>query len=366
MVTAQIVLQGASDGYDKKYTYAVSRELLSAAIPGCRVTVPFGKGNIKKQGLILSLAETQSNDKLKFICEVIDKEPILSDEMIKMCEWMKENVFCTYFEAVNAMIPAGLTFSFSDYYSSNEEFSSVLLNEEEKRLFDFISAQKEADIKKIRKNFGNCDDILLSLTEKEAIFKNKEPVRKMGDPLRKYIRLKDENEPCLKLTSRQEEILEVLKTVNEVSLKEIQYFTGVSISVLKNLEKKGVVEIFEKEEPPFKKVTFSKPTRTQINLTDEQNAAYSGLSALMDDGKPHTSLLYGVTGSGKTSVFLKLADKAIDQKKSVIIMVPEIALTPQIINIFCSRYGDRVAVFHSAMSVGKGLKNISGLKEEKL
>lgn len=362
MVTAQIILQGASDSYDRKYTYAVSSELLSSARPGCRVTVPFSNGNIKKQGLILSLGEAEENEKLKFICDVIDKEPILSDEMLKMCEWMKENVFCTYFDAVSAMIPVGLTYSFSDYYTLNEEFSSVLLNEDEKRLFDFISEQKEADIKKIKKYFGDCECLLSNLTEKEAVFKNREPVRKMGDPLRKYLRIKADFDFGAKLTVRQEEIVDILKNLNEVSLKEIKYFTGVSDSVIKTLEKKEIIEVFEKEESDFKPSSNPKPIRTEIDLTEEQNTAYLGLEALMNDGKPHTSLLYGVTGSGKTSVFLKLADNAVDQNKSVIIMVPEIALTPQIINIFCSRYGNKVAVFHSAMSVGKRLEEYKRVK----
>ena len=128
MVTAQIVLHGASAAYDKKYTYAVSEELLSKAKAGCRVTVPFGRSNIKKQGMILNIS--QSDDKkLKFISEIIDEKPVLNDESLKMCEWMKEHTFCTYFDAIHALLPTGLTYKFVDYYTANGEFCTGLLSE---------------------------------------------------------------------------------------------------------------------------------------------------------------------------------------------------------------------------------------------
>lgn len=361
MVTAQIVLHGASVAYDKKYTYAVSEELLSKAKAGCRVTVPFGRSNIKKQGMILNISRSDDK-KLKFISEVIDEKPVLNDESLKMCEWMKEHTFCTYFDAIHAILPTGLTYKFVDYYTANGEFCTGLLSESERQVYDFILSNGHADIKRLKKAYPDAEKTAESLVLKEALFKNSEPKRKMGDPMRKYVRLNADFDNSSPLTQRQKEIIEVLETVGSASLKEIQYFTGVSASVIAALEKKGAVTVFEKEEPRYSFKENKNGDRSPIKLTDEQNKAFSGLEGLLNDNKPHTALLYGVTGSGKTQVFLKLADSALKAEKSVIIMVPEIALTPQIINIFSSRYGSKTAVFHSAMSLGRRMEEYNRIK----
>ena len=156
-----------------------------------------------------------------------------------------------------------------------------------------------------------------------------------------------------KLTPRQEEIVSVIADLGELSVKELAYFTGVSDSVIKNLAKKGVIELFEKEvyRTPVKSLT--KTDEKPIILTDEQNAAFTKLSELYSSEKGEVALLYGVTGSGKTSVFLKLVDMAVAEDKGAIIMVPEISLTPQTIEIFGKRYGSKIAIFHSAMSLGQ-------------
>ena len=93
----QIVLDGAVGSYDKRYTYSLPENLKNTALPGCRVTVPFGRGNVKKQGMIMSVSEVDSAEGIKDVYSVVDSTPVLSDEMLKMCEWMHGNIFCTYF-----------------------------------------------------------------------------------------------------------------------------------------------------------------------------------------------------------------------------------------------------------------------------
>ena len=126
-LVAEIVIDGAAGSFDKCYTYAIPDTLLKTAQPGCRVTIPFGKGNIKKQGMILSVFESETNEKTKEICSVTDKEPILNDEMITMCKWLKSHVFCTYFDAIHTMLPAGLNYRFNDFYLANDEFCSLII-----------------------------------------------------------------------------------------------------------------------------------------------------------------------------------------------------------------------------------------------
>lgn len=365
-LVAEIVIDGAAGSFDKRYTYAVPDYLREKAQAGCRVTVPFGKGNIKKQGMILSVSQGEITPKTKEILSVTDNEPILNDEMLKMCKWLKSNIFCTYFDAIHTMLPAGLNYRLTDYYSVNSEFCSTsLLNDDEKGVFEFLVESGEQPLKKLEQLFDNASDILNSLSEKQAVIKNQVPTRRMQDITRRWVRINTENSILPKLTERQQEIYDIVDAAGSVSVKELQYFTGVSASVINTLEKKRVLISFEKQEFRLPYVSGDKINRKEIKLTGEQQAAFDGLSALSQSVNGETALLYGVTGSGKTKVFLKLVDEVSARGEGVIIMVPEIALTPQMIKIFSERYGSKIAVFHSAMSLGQRMDEWGRIKQGK-
>ena len=365
-IIAEIVIDGAAVMFDRRYSYAVPENLTAAARAGCRVTVPFGRGDIKKQGLILSVRTEESDAAFKEIYSVTDSEPILSDEMIALVSWMKEQTFCTHFDAIHAMLPAGLNYKLTDYYSINTEFASpALLSESEREIFDHINTAGECARDKIEKLFDGADELLYSLEDKQAICRSCTPVRRMGDMTRRWVRISDGADAGAKLTPRQREILELVEMSGAVSVKDLQYFTGVSVSVIDALVKKGIIESFEKEEfrTPYRLKTVSH--RKEIVLSEEQNAAYEGILQKCHSGESSVNLLYGVTGSGKTQVFLKLCDDIIDSGRGVIVMVPEIALTPQMIEIFSSRYGNRTAVLHSAMSQGQRMDEYKRIKQGK-
>ena len=362
---AEIVIDGAVGSFDKRYSYIVPDALRDVAKAGCRVTVPFGMGNSKKQGMILSVSVGEVSPKTKEILSVTDKEPILNSEMIMMCEWLKNNVFCTYFDAIHTMLPAGLNYRLTDYYSANSEFcSTTLLNESEKQIYDYLKSNGELPLKKIESSFDSADDILQSLCEKQAVIKNQISVRRMQDITRRYVALNDDISG-IKLTARQREIADIVETAGTVSVKELQYFSGVSLSVINTLEKKGVLKSFEKQEFRLPYANNTRLNCEDIVLTDEQQTAFNGLNSLVNSGQGNTALLYGVTGSGKTKVFLKLVDVISQKGEGVIIMVPEIALTPQMIKIFSERYGDKIAVFHSAMSLGQRMDEYNRIKQGK-
>ncbi len=365
-LVAEVVIDGAAGSFDKRYSYAVPEKLRQKATTGCRVTVPFGKGNIKKQGMILNVLEGEVTSKTKEIYSVTDNEPILNDEMVKMCEWLKSQVFCTYFDAIHTMLPAGLNYRFCDYYSANDEFCSVsLLSDDEKCVFEFLTQSGEQPLKKIEQLFDNANEIIETLCDKQAVIKNQVPMRRVQDMTRRWVRINDENIGDLKLTARQQEICDIVNASGCVSVKELQYFTGVSASVINALEKKGVLKSFEKQEFRLPYASESKTNRERIILTNEQQTAFDGLSALSNSQKGETALLYGVTGSGKTKVFLSLVDEVSARGEGVIIMVPEIALTPQMIKIFSERYGSKIAVFHSAMSLGQRMDEYNRIKQGK-
>lgn len=351
----QIAIDGAAGSFDKLYSYTVPAAVECAALPGCRVTVPFGRGDTKRQGIIISETVGEPDKRMKDIYDVNDDAPILNAEMLKLCVWMKEHTFCTYFDAVRTMLPAGLGYRLAEYFSADPEFAAAtLLEGEERELFDYLSQNGETAREKLEKIFDNCDALLYSLEEKQAITRDSNAVRRMGDMTQLWVRFTGGDDPSFAgLTPRQREIAELVSSLQSISVKELQYFTGVTRSVIDALVKKGVLELFEKEvfRTPYR--TVHAPLRNEILLTEEQNTAFSGLCSQLKSGKPSAALLYGVTGSGKTQVFLRLVDEAVDMGRGVIVMVPEIALTPQMIGIFTGRYGDKIAVFHSAMSLGQ-------------
>ena len=178
-------------------------------------------------------------------------------------------------------------------------------------------------------------------------------IGKVSDASAKVATLLTVNENDLpKLTQKQKSVVDLLFDVNTASVSEICEFCSVGVSVIKNLEKYGIISIYDKEvlRNPYKDVQITE--NKDIELSPQQMKAYTTYSNMLD-GEGGTGLLFGVTGSGKTQVYLKLIDKALENQKDVIVLVPEISLTPQALSIFHKRYGDKVAVFHSGLSLGE-------------
>lgn len=354
--TAKVAIDGALGSFDKLYSYKIPESLLSTLVAGCRVTVPFGQGNRTRQGMVFSVETGEDSGRMKSVLSQTDAQPILNEEQLKLCAWLKEHTFCNFFDAVHTLLPAGLEYRLNDFYEVNPEFSAEsVLSGEEKELYEFLKTSGQTERKKIEKDFENADELLNALTEKEALLRDSVPVRRMNDMTRRCVRLAcSETELAeQKLTARQREIADLVCQMGSVSIRELQYFTGVTLSVIKALLEKGVLCDFA-EEVFRTPVRQTEPTKkVEITLSESQERVYQGLKRQMAKKDGSTALLYGVTGSGKTQVFLRLVDDAVAEGRGVIVMVPEIALTPQMIRIFSSRYGKNIAIFHSAMSLGQ-------------
>ncbi|MBO5853073.1 MAG: primosomal protein N' [Clostridia bacterium] len=352
MLIAEIIIEQTAFSFDKPYSYAVPEDIKNTLKAGCRVVVPFGKGNTHRQGMVLKINEVQDDMPYKYIQRIIDDTPVIDGEMLKLCKWMHEHCFCTYFDAVKAVLPIGVSFKVSEIFVKGD----TPFDEKYSYLEEYFSKCESATRDTLLEAFDDLNDQkLLHLVKAGCLLRDSLSNRKMGDKSLKSARLKmsDAEIDKLKLTPRQLEIVSLIRDMGELWVKEITYFTGASDSVIKTLNKKGVIDLFEREvyRSPVQNIT--KTDNTEITLTAEQSKAFDELSKLYDSDKGEVGLLYGVTGSGKTSVFLKLVDKAVSENKGVIIMVPEIALTPQTIEIFGRRYGNKIAVFHSAMSLGQ-------------
>lgn len=362
---ALVAVEGLVYHFDAPYSYRIPFELEPSALPGCRVMVPFGNGNRKKQGLILSvkpLFEADNSMKLKSIASVIDEKPLFTEEMLQLVTWLKENTFCTLFEAAKAMLPAGIGLNYVVSFMANKlsESEELSLKNDESRVYAYLKEKcKFIPSDKIYNDLGIAPDtkLLEKMVRCNILITNVDTKRKTGDLTVKNVRLaisEEEAENVLKtLTVKQKSVLSLLIDIGGASVKEVCYFTGVTQAVISSLHKKGLVELFDSEIYRKPRYEVSDKKSQSPKLTPVQTEAYNKLLSQYKSNKGAAYLLYGVTGSGKTQVFLKLIEDVVNDGKGVIVMVPEIALTPQTLGIFYSHFGDRVAVFHSALSAGE-------------
>lgn len=365
LILAKVCVENTTYAFDKAFDYLVPLSLQDTAKEGCRVLVPFGRSNSKRQGMILSLETMKSSDvsgKIKSILAVLDEAPLLNQEMRAMVSWLKERYFCTLFEAVHLLLPTGINLKIKISYGLQQDWDTLDLSDfspVEQQIVQYLHTRK----KPVRQE-QLCTDLglekdckeLEKLCQSGVIFKTSDAVRNIGDATTKMVRLvpTQDGEPQKKLTPRQQEVYQVLRAVGEASLKEVCYFTGVTAAVVNTMVKHGVAEYYDQAiyRNPYQTIR-EEQEQEAVTLSPEQQTAYETLLEQYRSEKPAVSLLYGVTGSGKTLVFLKLIDAVIKQDKGVIVMVPEISLTPQTIGRFHKRYGRSVAVFHSGLSLAE-------------
>ena len=363
-IIAKVAVENTVYSFDKEFSYKVPENLKSSCKAGVRVLIPFGRGNRKRQGIILSFCSGDSEN-LKSIISVLDDEPVLSEEMIKTAIFMKEHYFCTLYDAVKTMLPAGINYKVTTVYGAKELTDEQYLNEEEQRIYNYLlSKRKPVKSDVILEAFGYTDTSLLDkMVTAGYLYKSDEAFRKVSDAVMKMTAITpDVDINSVRLTEKQKKILDLIAMTGGTSVKEVCYFTGVSTSVIDTLHKKGLIYFYDEE--VFRIDNRKADSETpEIALSDEQETACNSLYDEYQDTKPHISLLYGVTGSGKTSVFIKLIEKVIEDKKGIIVMVPEISLTPQFVSLFSKRFGDKIAVFHSALSLGERLDEYKRVKK---
>ncbi len=350
--------------FDKTFSYVVPESLTDVIKVGCRVRVPFGGGNKGRQGIVASFSKG-NGEGLKEVSALLDTDPVLSKELLEMAEFMQKHYFCTYYDAVKAMLPAGLNYKITTVYEAVADVDTSFLDAEEQNIYSYVSkAKKPVKREKLLDVFGYEDiEPFEELVRKGVLLKSDDAFRKMGDASVKMLRLCDDTDlNSCSLTPKQESVAELLLSIGSASVKEICYYTGVTVAVADALVKKGIAEYFEAE--VFRNTVpqnFSKLDFPILN--DEQQKVFEDIAELSDSCKAGVSLLYGVTGSGKTSVFMHLIKHTVAKGKGVILMVPEISLTPQLVNKFTSLFGSQVAVFHSGLSLGERLDEYKRVKK---
>ena len=370
LTVAKVAVENTAYSFDMLFDYSVPDYLSRIVSPGKRVLVRFGNSTKTRVGIVFSVEEGVITDKkLKEISSVIDDEPLLSYEMLKTANFVRERCFCTYFDACKLFLPLGLSMSVSTSYAFNPQFDGVVSGTAENAVCDFLRNKKS--FIKSEKIISACAlkksaSVLDRMVEDGILLRNIDTQRRVNDATIKMVHLKinPENESDLisTLTKKQKEIVNVLSDVGVASVKELCYFTGLSVAVINALENKGIIELYNDEffRMPYEAVEYCE--QKEITLSNEQNNAFNGLLNLYKDASPKGALLFGVTGSGKTQVYLKLIDEVLNDDKGIVVMIPEISLTPQMLSLFYDRYGDKVAVFHSSLSIGQRLDEWKRIK----
>lgn len=366
---AGVCVLGNPFSEDGTYDYGILPGMEGAVYPGRFVTVPFGVTNKLCTGIVMEVRDWSYYEKHKSISGLYSEVVSLDPEQLRLCDYMRTRLMSNTESAVRALLPVAAFPRLREYISLREgakrpdEAKSGL----EIELYDYLAGQGEATTLQLRRDFDNrVEKALTVMTADGLIDRRTELIEtKEGEVERRWqLRIApetaavlSEGKECLdrKLSSvKQRQVLAaMLEEGAPMNTAELTARANVTAGVLKTLEKAGVVECVETRvtRNPYTDVPFT--GRTPLTLNEEQTEAVRKLEDLMETGEAKAALLYGVTGSGKTTVMTALIDRMLDNGRSVILLLPEIALTPQSVAIFCARYGERVAVMHSGLSVGE-------------
>ena len=291
---AKVVLNNKEQNIDRTFDYLVPNALESKALVGMRVKVPFGFRNNSVEGIIVELLQSSEFGKLKEIKSIIGNEPVCSPEMLELGLWLSKKYFCTLYQAIRLMTPPGMA-----------------------------SGVSEKTVK-----------IANLCIERDLAFEVKEELRQKG-------------------ATSQARALEALLMSENIPVSKLVKEKGASYDAIRALAQKGYIRVDEEQlvREAFDEAKYQKTTA--YTPTPEQRKVIDHLYSVIDDEKRDKILLRGVTGSGKTEVFLQAIDRVMEKGKNAIMLVPEISLTPQMVQRFVGRFGKRVAVIHSALSPGE-------------
>lgn len=365
-LVAQVAVAAAVYSIDRPYDYTVPESLCAHIFPGARVSVPFGRGNKLSDGFVLeTFQQMDASAKLKPIAHVFPGDISLSEKQQALALWMCRRYFCTYFQAAAALLPPGIWSRFPESYALGNAFDETQLSERsapEKQLLSAIrQAGKPLDIRELQS--------LCTLSEKtlhtslQTLCRDgwllRQPHFKPLPSEKRIVMLRPAWPPEVlleklgrRMTPQRRAVLNCILEAGELPEKELCYQTGVSSSVVKTLVAQGLLLA---EALPENTLPQAKPhgNAPDFTLNIEQQQVYDGLRALLEKQTPEAALLYGVTGSGKTLIYIALIRHTLELGKSAILLVPEIALTPQVVNLFRQHFGSLVAVLHSGLTASQ-------------
>ncbi|SMF87939.1 replication restart DNA helicase PriA [Paenibacillus uliginis N3/975] len=374
MEMARVIVDVPSKDTDRPFDYLIPERLRPWVEVGSRVGVPFGHRTL--QGFVVSLHPRPEMDyaKMKPIQEVLDFAPPLSPALIKLSEWMKERYACRQITALQSMLPTALkgkaeryiTLGNPDEDNSGPEdglFAVLPENEVGQAVLDFVKQRGEVTLEQVNRAFPNDSDQIKALLARGLLLEHQQIKDKLQKKTMKAVELAVEvaeaQEALASFPAKAQRQKEVLAYIIEmesflpIAMKEVLSALGVTAGTVKALADKGYIRIEDMEvfRDPYKGRDF-KPSEPLV-LTQEQQKVYSRIVYKLDERRHSVFLLHGVTGSGKTEIYLQSIQRCLEQERQAIVLVPEISLTPQMVERFKGRFGDLVAVMHSRLSDGE-------------
>ena len=359
----KVAVSAAPYSIDKPYSYLVPESLAAAAVPGVRVMVPFGRGNKESEGLILARVQEPKLPGSKAIRQILDSEPVLDKAGIDLALWMRGRYFCTVFEAVKTILPAGLWYGLREIWSLAMEpetaRSAAVGIPGAWQVLDLLEKQGgKADIRVLRDVLDDgAEKPLKAMKKAEILTCETDAKRKIADKSHRMVELAVNTEDAYALTEPKRrsaparyEVVNFLATAGRTPAAEVSYYTGASSRTLKTMEKAGLIAFSEEEELRVPSLDDVEPG-PEIVLNEEQQRAFEEILGRVQAAKPSVTLLHGVTGSGKTQVYLRLVQETLALGKTAMVLVPEIVLTPQMMRKFSSYFGSRVAMLHSSLKM---------------
>ncbi|EGD47658.1 primosomal protein N' [Ruminiclostridium papyrosolvens DSM 2782] len=366
VTTVSVVLSNTTRAFDKKYTYSVPEYLSLQVFQGCRVLVPFGNGEQVREGFVLDTNPLVLSDKpivYKEIKEVIEPYPLLTNDSIQLLEWMKRRYICTYSDIIKCMLPPGISVKTVKNIKINNDFQKEFKKTGLKKVLSVLSdCGGECEYEELRSlcSIKGFKSAVEELCQDRAVYMEESYEQKVNAKTVKAVSLArpaseilDELENNRIKRIQHVRVLEILLDNEIVSVSDIQRFAGVTTSVLDTLSKHGYISYksLEIKRNPLKDKYYEKTE--PLSPTEDQANALAFLKKQLDCRNFQETLLHGITGSGKTEVYLQLISHCFLLGKKAILLVPEISLTPQMVERFVSRFGNRVAVIHSKLSLGE-------------
>ena len=360
---ARVAVSSVPFAADKLYTYRIPDALATEAASGKRVLIPFGRGNRRSEGFVLDIVREEDKPAYKPIDAFLDDAPLLDSRDIRLVRWMKARYFCTYYDALKTLLPGGVWLKSREIWKLNEEVSAeqalgaVAPDSLEETLLCAVLGAKGAERTALNELGGEKTGRALHAMAQQGILICETTMKqRLGDKKARMVSLCVSAEEALAAVEPRRRsapvryaVIELLCREGTLSSTEISYYTGATMQTLRGLNKSGLVEFSEQEvlrvSPPAPSAREDAP----ITLNEEQQAAYEGLSALLEREGGSAALLYGVTASGKTQVYLKLIEQVLARGKTAMLLVPEIALTPQMMQRFSARFGSDAVMLHSAL-----------------
>ena len=359
---AHLAVSGVPYAADKLYTYLIPPEFSGVVRAGMRVTIPFGRGNRRTEGFVMETEPGEARSAYKPLQAVLDDAPLMNEEALRLVRWMKARYFCTYYDAIKTILPSGVWFRYREEWSLAEgldaetALASVPSDGVEALLLRELAAVGKAETEALVRLGGeSAAKALRSLRAKGLVSAETTAVRTVSDKRLRMVSLAMSREDAMAAVEKKKAsasvryaVVELLCTEGTLAASDLCYYTGATAQTLRSLQKSGIIEFSEEEllrVPAYKAVERARP----IVLSDEQQTAFEGLDALARSGTAQVALLHGVTASGKTQVYIRLIQETLARGKTALLLVPEIALTPQMMSKFTACFGDSVAMLHSAL-----------------